>query len=484
MLASGAMSFVQVEFLGFLLVVFCVYWALQRLAWQNRLLLVASYVFYGWVHPGLGLLLAAVTMVNYLAGRAIVARPDLGARIVGAATALCILTLCGFKYFGWFVDAFAAVLPESVTLLRVGLPLGLSFYTFHNLAYTIDVHRGRVKMEPSVETYLLYGSYFPQLVAGPVERPSNMFPQFNTPRQFDLGKLRSGLGLALWGAFKKIAIADTISPFVDMLFAHPDPSWAMVWAGALGFTVQALADFSGYTDIARGSSRMLGIELMKNFNHPYLAATPMEFWQRWHISFSTWLRDYVYLPACFSPFVRQWVTIPFTGEWSPFWHTTRALFITMLASGIWHGSTWNFVVWGLYHASMATAYTWVMSKLPKQLKKQKGWRWGTVPLQFGVTVFGMYLFREPLLANSWARLQLNPFAGTRDEWIVAVSMVGLCVAGAIPLVAGLVAERYVIPRLRDLPVYLPLQTTAWAVFALAVFSSVRTTATDFIYFQF
>ncbi len=478
------MSFVQVEFLGFFLTVFALYWAFPTVKLQNRVLILASFTFYGWVHPWMLALLAAVTLVNYGAGRAIVARPEWGGRIVGATVALCIAALCGFKYFGWFVEAFAEVLPDSVRLLRVGLPLGLSFYTFHNLAYTIDVHRERVKMEPNVETYLLYGSYFPQLVAGPVERPSNMMPQFNTPRQFDVELVRSGFGLALWGAFKKIALADTISPYVDAIFAHPDPSWAMVWAGALGFTVQALADFSGYTDIARGTSRMLGIELMKNFDHPYMAATPMEFWQRWHISFSTWLRDYVYLPACFSPWVRRYVTLPFTGEWSPFWHTTRALFITMLASGIWHGSTWNFVVWGLYHATMATIYTAILAKLPKKLKKQGGWRWVTVPLQFGVTVLGMYIFREPLLSNSWARLQLNPFDGSRDQWIVATSMVGLCIAASLPLVAAMSFEKFVLPKVERAPWLLPLQTTAWAVFAIAVFSSVRTTATDFIYFQF
>lgn len=478
------MSFVQVEFLGFLLAVFVLYWAFPALKLQNRILLVASFVFYGWVHPWLVTLLASVTLINYAAGRAIVARPARGGTIVAGTVVFCIAVLCGFKYFGWFVEAFSTILPESARLLKVGLPLGLSFYTFHNLAYTIDVHRERVKMEPDVETYLLYGSYFPQLVAGPVERPSNMMPQFNTPRTFDADRVSSGFALALWGAFKKIALADTISPFVDAMFAHPDPSWAMVWSGALGFTIQALADFSGYTDIARGTSRMLGIELMKNFDHPYLAATPMEFWQRWHMSFSTWLRDYVYLPACFSPFVRRFVTIPFTGDWSPFWHTTRALYITMLVSGIWHGSTWNFVVWGLYHATMATLYTWVMSKLPKKLKKQGGWRWATVPLQFGVTVLGMYIFREPSLANTWQRLQLSPFAGTREQWIVSTSMLGLCLAVALPLVAALLVERYVWPKVRTSAWVLPVKTTLWAVYAVAIFSSVRTSATDFIYFQF
>jgi D-alanyl-lipoteichoic acid acyltransferase DltB (MBOAT superfamily) len=477
-------SFVQAEFLAFFAFVFALYWALPNHRLQNLLLVVASYVFYGWVHPWMMGLLGGITLLNYAAGRRVAANPERGGPVVAVTVVLSIGVLCSFKYFGWFVDAFAAVLPESVRLLRVGLPLGLSFYTFHNLAYTIDVYRGRVKMEPDVGTYLLYGSYFPQLVAGPVERPSNMLPQFNAPRRFDLELVRSGFGLALWGAFKKLALADTITPFVDSLFQAKDPSFAMVWAGALGFTVQALADFSGYTDIARGTSRMLGIELMPNFDHPYLAATPMEFWQRWHMSFSTWLRDYVYVPACFSPFVSRFVTVPFTGEWSPFWHTTRALFITMLVSGIWHGSTWNFVVWGLYHATMATIYTAILAKVPKKRKKEKRWRWLFVPVQFGVTVVGMYIFREPSLATSWSHLWLNPFGGTTEQWVVAVSMLGLCLTVSLPLVAALLVERHVEPRLRTAPAFLPIQTTLWALLAVGIFSAVRTTQTDFIYFQF
>ena len=478
------MSFVQVEFLGFFALVFSLYWAIPQLRWQNVLLLVSSYAFYGWIHPWMMALLGGITLVNYAAGRAIGRRPEWGERIVGATLLLSIGVLCGFKYFGWFVEAFAAVLPSSWLLLHVGLPLGLSFYTFHNLAYTIDVNRGRVKVEPNLETYLLYGSYFPQLVAGPVERPSNMLPQFNVPRQFSGDLVRSGLGLALWGAFKKVVLADTISPFVDMLFQHPDPSWAMVWVGALGFTIQALADFSGYTDIARGTSRMLGIELMRNFDHPYLAATPMEFWQRWHISFSTWLRDYVYLPVCFSPFVRRWITIPSTGEWNAYWHTSRALFVTMLASGMWHGSTWNFIVWGLYHATMASLYTAVLARVPKKRKKDARWRWIFVPVQFGVTVLGMYLFREPSLARAASRLLLNPLAGTPEEWVIAASWLALCLVVATPLMVALIVERKVWPHIKHRVVALPLQTTLWAVLALAVFGSARTSTADFIYFQF
>jgi alginate O-acetyltransferase complex protein AlgI len=478
------MSFIHLDFLYFFAVVVAVYWLLRARIWQNRFLAVASFVFYGWIHPWMTGLLLAVSLINWAAAIGIERMERRRQWILGTTVAACIAALCAFKYFNWFIAAAAEHLPENVRILQIGLPLGLSFYTFHNLAYTIDVYRGRMSAQRNVVEYLLFAAYFPQLVAGPVERASNMFPQFGKARVFAFATFRSGLTLALWGAFKKVAIADTISPHVDILFEHDPTTFGLVWAGALGFTIQALADFSGYTDIARGVSRMLGIELMDNFAHPYLAATPMEFWQRWHISFSTWLRDYVYLPSCFSPWIRRFVTVPFSGEWGPFAHTTRALFITMFVSGLWHGSTWNFVLWGMYHAVMATIYTAILQKIPRKVKKQRGWRWITVPLMFVVTVVGMYIFREPSLGRLIANLRLDPFGGSQDEWIVVVAMLGLCALAALPLAASTLFEHHVLPRLRQSAWLLPLETTAWAALAVGVFCSARDTNAAFIYFQF
>jgi D-alanyl-lipoteichoic acid acyltransferase DltB (MBOAT superfamily) len=473
------MSFLQVEFLGFLAVVLTLYWALPSRRAQNGLLLAASYVFYGWLDPRLCLLLGSVTVANYAAGRAIDRFPAWGGRILTAILVLSVANLAWFKYFGWFVEAILPlVAPREVAasmgLWHVALPLGLSFYTFHNLAYTIDVYRGRIRVRTDAVDYLLYGSYFPQLVAGPVERPQNVLPQLESERRFSWSQVESGVTLALWGAFKKLALADTISPFVDLVFAGADPSFGMIWSAALGFTLQALADFSGYTDIARGVSRCFGIELMDNFDHPYLAATPMEFWQRWHMSFSTWLRDYVYLPCCFG--------LP--GQLSPFWTTTRALFVTMMVSGLWHGSTANFLLWGFYYFVIGTVYAAIVAKLPRRLKRDGRWRWLTVPVMFGFTVFGMHLFREPSLSRFAAHLALNPFAGTREQAMVTVAMLGLCAYVAVPLWAGLLWEKKLAPKLAESPAMLPLRTTFWALAAVAVFASVRTSAADFIYFQF
>jgi alginate O-acetyltransferase complex protein AlgI len=482
-------SFITTDFLLFFPVVAALYWVLRNHRWQNRFLLVASYVFYGWVHPWMTLLLFGVTGMNYLAGRAMAARPERKDRILATVVVLSVLNLCVFKYYGWFA---ADILPRFLGPEEAGrwaewqllLPLGLSFYTFHNLSYSIEVYRGRFAVKTDPVEYFLYGSYFPQLVAGPVERAAHLMPQLEGPRRFEGARFASGFGLLLWGAFKKVALADAISPFVDVIFISHDPSWAMVWTGALGFTIQALADFSGYTDIARGASRMLGIELMDNFDHPYLAASPMEFWQRWHISFSTWLRDYVYVPACFSEWVRRWITIPFTGEWGPFATTSRALLITMLVSGMWHGSTWNYLLWGFYYFVIGTLYAAIVAKLPRRWKKDARWRVLAVPLMFCFTVFGMQIFREPSVPRLLHNLTLNPLEGTPEQWTVSAAMLGVCAYAALPLIVALLVNRYLRPRLVLSPAWPALRATTWAVFAVAVFASVRMSATDFIYFQF
>lgn len=483
------MSFIQTDFIAFFGVVCAAYWLLRNRAWQNAFLVAASFVFYGWMSPWMTVLLLGVTGSNYLAARAIVRWPGAKDAILGATVVGTMLNLAAFKYFDWFAaEVLPHVLPQervaSITAWHVMLPLGLSFYTFHNLAYTIDVYRGRFAVRTNVVDYFLYGSYFPQLVAGPVERAANVLPQLESPRSFQWERFASGFGLAMWGGFKKVALADTIAPYVDLIYLHQHPSWSLMWAGALGFTIQALADFSGYTDIARGTSRMLGIELMDNFAHPYMAATPMEFWQRWHISFSTWLRDYVYLPACFSDWVRRWITIPFTGEWSPFWHTARALFLTMFVSGLWHGSTWNFMLWGFYYFVIGTLYAGAVTLLPKKWKKDGRWRALTVPIMFVFTVVGMHIFREPSVPRLLAHLAQNPLAGTREEWIVTTAMLGLCAYAAVPLIAAMLFERHLRPRLEGSFILPMLQTSSWAVFAIAIFSSVRTSSADFIYFQF
>jgi D-alanyl-lipoteichoic acid acyltransferase DltB (MBOAT superfamily) len=484
------MSFVDPVFLLFFAVVFCVHWGLAR--WhraQNAWIAAVSLVFYGWVHPWLVGLLLYSSLMNFGLGLAVERDPDRRDTWLGLSVFLNLGTLGFFKYFNFFQDAVVAALQTvgfaaHPTTWQIFLPVGLSFYTFHAMAYVIDVWRGQFKARTDLVGFLVFIGLFPQLVAGPIARAHALLPQVENPRTFQLEQVLSGLGLALWGAFKKIVLADTMAPYVNIIYAHDDPSWAMIWSAALGFAIQVLADFTGYTDMARGTARMLGFELLDNFDHPYLATSPMDFWQRWHISFSTWLRDYVYMPASFSPWVRRWITLPGTGDWTPFWHTARSLTLTMLISGIWHGSTWNYIAWGLYYAVIGTVWAWAQQRIPRKTRKSRDWTPYLVPLMFLHTLVGMMIFREPSVARLVTHFLKNPLGGSPDTWIVTGGMLMMCAFGAIPLLLALAFETYALPKLKTSPWYLPFQTTAFAAAIAAIAVFYRPTSNDFVYFQF
>ncbi len=469
------MTFLQIEFVWLFLIVFAVYWTVRHRSFQNVLLVAASATFYGWVHPWFLILLYSSATLDYTMGRCMARWP--GRRKLFLAMSLIgDLSILGyFKYCDFFLDNFVRIftalgMETSVHTLGIFLPVGISFYTFQTMSYTIDVYRGELEPRKNFLDYIAFLSFFPQLVAGPVERASNLLPQMERRREFDLDRFRSGLGLALWGGFKKACIADWIAPYVDKIFIHSDPSGAMIWAATLGFTVQILADFSGYTDIARGTARMLGFELSLNFDHPYLARNPSDFWKRWHITFSSWIRDYLYIPLGGSR----------GGGWATFQATAGA----MLLSGLWHGAAWTFVLWGAFHALLITGYRFVARRIPASFRKGPVGRTLAVPLMFCFSVLGWMIFRETHLDRLLHYWTLNPFGGTADQWIAALVMLGVVVVGAVPLVLALVLERVVLPRLEGTPWLLPAQTTVWAVLLVIVMAFVRDGAADFIYFQF
>ncbi len=481
------MTFVQVEFLWFLIVVFCTYWVLPRRG-QNLLLVVASLVFYGWVHPWFVGLLLYSSMLDYTCSNGIARWPEHKKRFLWGSILGNAVLLGAFKYLDFFIENIAAALQlvglgADLQVLGILLPVGISFYTFQTLSYTIDVYRGSLKPEKDFVTFLGYVGFFPQLVAGPIERAARLLPQFHRDRSLDWTKFRSGVSLAMWGVAKKVIVADTLAPYVNAIYATDEPSNAMAWAAAFGFMLQMLADFSAYTDIARGVARLLGFDLTHNFDHPYLAASPDEFWQRWHISFSDWLRDYIFFPLYDWGWARRWLRIPGVPDDTRS-RIARAALLTMLFSGLWHGAAWHFVLWGAFWGVVQVVWAYAKPLAPKGVSGHPLARPSAIGLMIFLNLIAHQLFREPELARLPGRFLGNPFAGTWDEWIVASLMLTLALAGAAFLNLAMAFELYVWPRIKDRPVALPVETTLWALAGWGAFTFARQTQADFLYFAF
>ena len=478
------MNFVSYEFLVFFALVLAGYYALPHRG-QNLLLLVASYVFYGWWDwRFLGLMLGS-SVLDYLAAQAIAwaRRPD--APRPGWARAALVVSLVGnlgalglFKYYNFFVDSFVTGLAAcgwtpDVERWNVILPVGISFYTFQTMSYTLDVYRGHLPAIRSPLDFLLYVSLFPQLVAGPIERAVDLLPQVCAPRQPTLDGFYSGAQLALVGFVKKLVVADNLAPLVDRVFAVSEGfTGPEVLLAAYAFALQIYCDFSGYSDIARGVARMLGFQLSVNFRHPYFATNPSDFWRRWHISLSTWLRDYLY--------------IPLGGSRHGKWLTYRNLLLTMVLGGMWHGAAWTFVLWGAFHGLILAAWhAWTeLCPAPRPAPAaRRGWATVlAVVAFFHVTCAGWLLFR----ARDAAQLrELIAALTTWDAWTLpqAADLLPLVVVG-VPLVA----LEYAQFRSGDDEPWrrwsLPTRTVAYvaAWYALLICGAPHTQA--FIYFQF
>ena len=344
--------------------VFIAYWLLQRwtttatgLRAQNLLLLGASYAFYGWWDVRFLGLIALSTVVDYAAGLGIQRAQGAGRRGWLAASLLFNLGLLGyFKYANFFIDSWvrswaALGVAMEPSTLEIILPVGISFYTFQTLSYSLDIYRNRLQPTRDFIAFAAFVSLFPQLVAGPIERASALLPQILGRREFRAERAASGARLALWGLFKKVVVADRLAAWVDAYFAAPgelaggDAALALVFFG-----LQLYLDFSAYSDIAIGIARLLGIELMTNFRRPYFARNFSDFWGRWHISLSSWFRDYVY--------------IPLGGSRGGSWRTWRNVLVVFLLSGLWHGASWNFVIWGGLNALFLLAIDPLLGRIP------------------------------------------------------------------------------------------------------------------------
>lgn len=377
------MQFTEIEFAVFLTVVFAAYWlALRRsVKAQNWLLLGASYLFYGWWDWRFLGLIMLTTLTTFVC--ALYARKRYGKVLTAANVVVNLCILVVFKYMNFFSENLGRLFDLigwnlDWFTIDVLLPVGISFYTFQAIAYSIDVYKRRVAASTDIVAFATFIAYFPQLVAGPIERASQLLPQIEKPRHWDEARAVTGLRMILYGVMKKVCIADMLAVYADRLYAGnlDNPLWAL--AAGVVFSLEIYCDFSAYSEIARGTSRLLGIELMANFRFPYFSRNILEFWQRWHISLMWWFRDYVY--------------IPLGGNRMGAVRTALNTVAVFLLSGLWHGAAWNFIAWGAYWALV-----YVAGKFIFRLGRRDGAiEPGDVPdmvLTFGVVAFGFYIFR-------------------------------------------------------------------------------------------
>lgn len=394
------MLFNSIEFAFFLPIVFLIYWAIGhahindnlKLRLQNTFVVLASYVFYGWWDWRFLLLIVFTSFCSWGSGLLIAnsLTPKAAKAWTTANIVLNLAILAVFKYYDFFVREFGQLFGVSTDslLLHIILPVGISFYTFQALSYSIDVYRKKIEPTRDIVAFFAYVAFFPQLVAGPIERATNLLPQFQTNRKFNYDQAVDGMRQILWGLFKKIVVADNCATYVDQVWAtYETQTGSTLLLAAILFTFQIYGDFSGYSDIAIGTAKLFGIKLMRNFNNPYFSRDIAEFWRRWHISLTTWFRDYVY--------------IPLGGSRVGKWKIVRNTFIIFLLSGFWHGANWTFIAWGAFHATLFLPLI-LLGKNRKYTNDDVTWR--DIPkilLTFALAVFGWIIFRAETITQAW-----------------------------------------------------------------------------------
>ena len=414
-------------YLLFLILVVVVYWRLS-FRWQNRMLLLASYFFYGWWDWRFLLLMIASTLIDFVIAREIEdASSPSKRRALLIASLIVNFTILGFfKYFNFFLDSTVHVLdavgfhnvPRS--FLAIILPPGISFYTFQEVAYIVDVHAGRIKASRNFIEYGLFISLFPHLIAGPIQRPSHLLPQVQKPRAFSPTAFRDGCMLILMGFVRKAVIADNCAHLANAAFggALGNNGWATL-IGSYAFAWQIYGDFSGYSDIARGSAQLLGFHFMVNFRQPYLAVSLQDFWRRWHISLSSWLRDYLY--------------IPLGGSRGSTRKTYRNLLTTMVLGGLWHGANWTFVVWGALHGAVLSIERWISGEHKVAPVEPSGIRKiGRQLLIFHIVCLSWIFFRAETVSGAFSMIRaLGHFQWSPEysaAWLFLALLAGLGLA--------------------------------------------------------
>jgi D-alanyl-lipoteichoic acid acyltransferase DltB (MBOAT superfamily) len=472
------MLFNTLDFWAFFAVVYCVY-RILGMRTQNIWLLGASYVFYAFWDYRFVLLLAGSTAADWGLARRISREASReGARKwVAASVGINLLFLGVFKYFNFFVGSFAALIEglgfkAHVPVLEIVLPVGISFYTFQSMSYIVDVYRGDIEPTPSLVEFALFVAFFPHMVAGPIMKAKALLPQMGRPRVIGAHDISAGFHLAMVGLFKKVVIADNLAPIADVVFSRElgfVPG--VLHVGALAFAFQIYADFSGYSDIARGIARMMGFTLMENFDLPYFATSITDFWRRWHISLSTWLREYLY--------------IPLGGNRGGSLATLRNLMITMTLGGLWHGAAATYVVWGVYQGALLAVERAVRA-LPGQ-----SWmgRLGRRPLTslrilvtFHFVCLGWIYFRATPDAPLW--LMTRRFINPAGWLLMPADLLWPALLAILPLLALDVARRWSGQDLALLALPWPARGLLYSALAYVFILTGRFDSHAFIYFQF
>jgi D-alanyl-lipoteichoic acid acyltransferase DltB (MBOAT superfamily) len=478
------MLFNSFDFLFFLPVVFILYWfVFKKIQNQNILLLIASYVFYGWWDWRFLILIFISTAIDYSIGVLLDKENEARKRkyLLWVSLSFNLGLLGFFKYFNFFIDnwidAWSSIgVVMNRSSLNIILPVGISFYTFQTLSYSIDIYRNKLKSTKNFIAFASFVSFFPQLVAGPIERATNLLPQFYKRRTFNYDLAVSGVKLILWGLFKKIVIADNCAIYVNEIFDnYQDQSSVTLILGAVYFAFQIYGDFSGYSDIAIGTSRLFGFNLMRNFNYPYFSRDIAEFWRRWHISLSTWFRDYVY--------------IPLGGSRGSKWEQIRNVFVIFLVSGFWHGANWTFVIWGglnalfflpllLTNKNRKHVDVSAKNKLLPSLKEI-----GQIVLTFCLTTFAWVFFRANTVSEAFEYI-LNLFNNEiffNIDYLGGIERYAIEILFLIPIICFF--EWFYRNRETPFEGKMKLFNEIVILIMLLVFGQFSS-ATNFIYFQF
>ena len=421
------MLFNSSEFLLFLPVTLLLFWGLRgSVKWQNIVLLVASYIFYGWWDERFLTLIAISTLVDYYAGLKIHSS-DKKKLWLGLSIVVNLGLLGFFKYYNFFVtswvEAWATVgITMQPATLQIILPVGISFYTFQTMSCSLDIYKGKLQPTKDIVAFAAFVSFFPQLVAGPIERATNLLPQILNKRTVNSFEIKAGLKQIVFGLFKKVVIADSLAVFVNDCFSnYQELSGATLALGAVFFAFQIYGDFSGYSDIAIGTARLFGFQLMSNFRFPYFSRNVGEFWRRWHISLSTWFRDYVYIPLGGSKEGRL--------------KAVRNIFIVFIVSGFWHGANYTYIVWGGIHALMfVPLYIWGVHRKFKAAADAKTGlsilkNLGRVLFTFTVVTLAWVFFRAETVKQAWIYLD-RIISHWKGEWL---NLEGLVFVGLMVL---------------------------------------------------